>query len=74
MMLRVTETIMWVRVERESFDLAGILISSFQIAGICIGVSLFFGGLWGAYLILRRRRESAWQPAGHLGLETRTAG
>ena len=68
-MLRATQTILWVRLERESFDLAGILISTFQIAAIGIALSLLLGGLWGALLIARRRREGDWHPTGHLDLD-----
>jgi len=72
-MLRATQTILWVRLERDSFDLAGVLVSSLQMAGICVAVSLLLGGLWGAYLIVRRRREAVWYPEGHLDLETHVA-
>jgi len=65
--------VLWVRLERDTFDLAGILISSLQMSVICIGVSLLVGGLWGAYRIARRRREAQWHPAGSLDLETHGA-
>jgi len=66
-------SVIWVRLEKESFDLAGILISSIEMTLIGIAVSLCLGGIWAAYLITRRRRESQWHPAGHLDLETDTA-
>lgn len=69
-MLRVTQTILWVRLERDTFDLAGILISTLQMAVIGIALSLFLGGIWGALVIARRRREGDWHPTGHLGLDT----
>jgi hypothetical protein len=55
----VAGPIIWIRLERPTFDLVGVVLSSFAIAGICVAVALVLGVLFGGYLILRgRRRES----------------
>jgi hypothetical protein len=50
-------SIIWVRIERPTFDLVGVLLSSLGITGICVGVALALGAAWGGYLILRERRR-----------------
>jgi hypothetical protein len=47
--------ITWVKVEKPVFDLVGVVVSSFKLAGLVAGVALVLGGLLGAYLILRHR-------------------
>ncbi len=51
--------ITWIRVEKPVFDLAGVVLSSLGLTGICVLVAVLLGGLWGAVLIrrsVRRRR------------------
>jgi len=45
----------WVTVERPTFDLVGIVLGSFQLAGVLLAVALGCGFLFGALLILKRR-------------------
>jgi hypothetical protein len=47
--------ITWVKVEKPVFDLVGVVMSSFKLAGIVAGVALVLGGLLGLLFILRRR-------------------
>jgi hypothetical protein len=55
----VNDPVIWVRVERPTFDLVGVLLSSLGITGICAGIALGLGALFGTYLILRGRRRPA---------------
>jgi hypothetical protein len=48
--------ITWIKVEKPLFDLVGVVLSSFKIAGLVAGTALVLGGLLGALLILRHRR------------------
>ena len=56
-MLMLAQGVTWVKVPRPSFDLAGVLISSLSIAGICAAVAFCLGAAFGITLILRQRRE-----------------
>jgi hypothetical protein len=47
--------ITWVKVEKPVFDLVGVVVSSFKLAGLVAGVALVLGGLLGLLFILRRR-------------------
>jgi hypothetical protein len=49
--------IIWIRIERPTFDLVGVLLSSLGITGICVGVAVALGTLFGGYLILRAQRR-----------------
>ncbi len=70
-MIRVlTETVTWVKVEKPSFDLAGVLLSSLGFAAICAVVTICFGSLLGGLFIARARaRERRGEEAEPLGLE-----
>lgn len=56
-LLTLADPIIWIRVERPTFDLVGVVLSSLGITGICVGVALTLGTLFGSYLILRGRRR-----------------
>jgi hypothetical protein len=47
----------WVHVQKPTFDLVGVVLSSFGIAGICAGVALVLGITLGVVLIARARRH-----------------
>jgi hypothetical protein len=49
--------VIWVPVQKPTFDLVGVVLSSFGIAGICAGVALALGVVLGIVLILRARRQ-----------------
>ena len=56
----------WVKVQKPVFDLAGVVLSSLGIAGVCALVAIVLGSLWGAILIRRsaaRRRLEASEDA-----------
>ena len=46
--------VIWVPVQKPTFDLVGVVLSSFGIAGICVGVALVLGIVF----IQRARRHS----------------
>jgi hypothetical protein len=55
--LALTQQVTWVKVPKPSFDLAGVLISSLSLAGICACIAFFLGAAFGITLIVRHRRE-----------------
>jgi hypothetical protein len=46
----------WVHVEKPVFDLAGVLVSSLSMAGLCALLAAVLGAGLGLLLIRRRRR------------------
>jgi hypothetical protein len=51
--------ITWVKVDKPVFDLVGVVMSSFKLAGLVAGVALVLGALLGLFFILRRRGVQA---------------
>jgi hypothetical protein len=49
----------WIKVEKPTFDLVGVVLGSFKLAGILLAVALVLGIVFGAALILTRRRPNA---------------
>jgi hypothetical protein len=50
--------VIWVPVQRPTFDLVGVVLSSFGIAGICAAVALVLGIGLGVLFIRRARRHA----------------
>jgi len=46
----------WVTVEKPTFDLVGVVLGSFRFAGLLLVVAVALGLVFGAVLILSRRR------------------
>ena len=57
--------ITWVKFEKPTYDVVGVVLSSFGLAGLCALVALFLGGLWGLTIILRRRHRTPVSWADH---------
>ena len=55
--MTVAQSVTWIKVERPTFDLAGVLISSLQITGGLFVIALLLGTLFGLTLLWRRRRQ-----------------
>lgn len=55
----VEPVVTWIHVQKPSFDLEGILISSLTATALVAGVALILGGLTGLSIILYRRRSPA---------------
>ena len=53
-----TPAVSWVHVQKPTFDLVGVVLSSFGIAGICAWVALALGITLGVVLIARARRQA----------------
>jgi hypothetical protein len=50
--------VIWVPVQKPTFDLVGVVLSSLGLAGICVGVATFLGIALGVVFIRRARRHS----------------
>jgi hypothetical protein len=51
--------ITWIKVEKPTFDLLGLVLGSFKLAGVLLLVAIALGLILGASLILSRRRPAA---------------
>ncbi len=49
----------WIKVEKPTFDLVGVVLGSFKIAGVLLLLACLLGVVFGAALILSRRRPAA---------------
>jgi hypothetical protein len=47
----------WIKVEKPVFDLTGVVLGSFRLAGILLCLALALGLLFGAALVRSRRRS-----------------
>jgi len=57
--LLASETVTWIKVDRPTFDLVGVVLTSLGLAGICAGVALTLGTVLGLGFIVRGRRSAA---------------
>ena len=55
-MLSIGPAVTWIKVEKPTFDLVGVVLGSFQLAGVLLLVALVLGIVFGAALIRARRR------------------
>ena len=59
----------WVKVEKPTFDLMGVVLGSFRLAGFLLALALVLGALTGILVVLlRRRREAPSLPLGDVSL------
>jgi hypothetical protein len=56
MLALAAESVTWIKVDRPTFDLVGVVLSSLGLAGICAGVALGLGTALGIGFIVRGRR------------------
>ncbi len=54
-MMLLAPAVTWIRVEKPTFDLVGVVLGSFKLAGLLLLVALLLGVVFGAALILSRR-------------------
>jgi hypothetical protein len=54
--LLAAQSITWIKVQKPTFDLVGVVLGSFALAGVCVLVALALGGVLGLGFILRNRR------------------
>jgi hypothetical protein len=53
------ETVTWIKVDKPTFDLVGVVLGSLGLAGICAAVALGLGVVLGLGFIARDRRAPA---------------
>ena len=70
--MTVAESVTWIKVERPSFDLAGVLISSLQITGGLLIIALTLGTVFGLTLLWRRRKQGSSLEPVSLRLQARS--
>jgi len=51
------EPLIWVRPEKPTFDLAGVVLGALSLAGLCALLALILGIAYGLTMIRRRRRH-----------------
>jgi len=54
--LFAAEAVTWIKVDRPTFDLVGVVLSSLGLAGICAGIAFSLGLALGIAFIVRGRR------------------
>jgi hypothetical protein len=64
----VAETVTWIRVEKPTFDLIGVVLGSLALAGALVGVALVLG-LAFALVLIRRDRAVGRPPLEALHLD-----
>ena len=57
-MLATEPSVTWIKVEKPVFDLVGVVLGSFHLAGILLVLAFVLGVAFGACLILSRRRPA----------------
>ena len=57
--LSLEPIVTWIKVEKPSFDLVGVVLGSFRLAGALLVTALVLGLLLGAALLRSRRRPGA---------------
>jgi hypothetical protein len=55
-MLTIGPAITWIKVEKPTLDLVGVVLGAFNLAGVLLLVALALGVVLGGALILARRR------------------
>ncbi len=56
--LSLEPVVTWIKVEKPTFDLVGVVLGSFQLAGILLVLALGLGLLLGGALVRSRRRAA----------------
>ena len=69
--LLTTQAITWIKVEKPTFDLVGVVLGSFQLAGILLALALGLGLLLGGALLRSRRRTATPIESVSLNLDAR---
>ena len=58
----------WIKVEKPTFDLVGVVLGSFRLAGVLLVVALALGVAIGLGLIRARRRPASSTPLDRVSL------
>jgi len=67
-MVTTEPAVTWIKVEKPVFDLVGVVLGSFHLAGILLVLALVLGVAFGAALILSRRRPGSATPLERVSL------
>jgi hypothetical protein len=67
-MTNLEPAVTWIKVEKPTFDLVGVVLGSFRLAGILLVVALVLGVVFGTALILARRRPTSSSPLDDVSL------
>jgi hypothetical protein len=67
-MTNLEPAVTWIKVEKPTFDLVGVVLGSFRLAGILLVVALVLGIVFGTALILTRRRPTSSTPLDDVSL------
>jgi hypothetical protein len=57
LLLALAPAVTWIKVQKPVFDLTGVVLGSFRLAGILLVLAVVLGLLLGAALVRSRRRE-----------------
>jgi hypothetical protein len=55
--MSLAESVTWIQVQKPVFDLAGVVLYSLSLAGICAVIALTLGAALGFAFIVRSRRR-----------------
>lgn len=58
----------WIKVEKPVFDLVGVVLGSFHLAGVLLVLAFVLGVAFGAALIVSRRRPASTTPLDRVSL------
>ena len=67
-MVTTEPAVTWIKVEKPVFDLVGVVLGSFHLAGILLLLAFVLGVTFGAALILSRRRPASRTPMDEVSL------
>jgi len=68
MLIPQEPVVTWIKVEKPTFDLVGVVLGSFKLAGILLVLALVLGVTFGVLFVLRRRRLAPADPLDDLSL------
>lgn len=68
MLIPQEPVVTWIKVEKPTFDLVGVVLGSFKLAGILLVAALLLGVAFGVLFVLRRRRLGPTKPLDDLSL------
>ena len=67
-MLATEPSVTWIKVEKPVFDLVGVVLGSFHLAGVLLLLAFALGVVFGAALIASRRRPASTTPLDQVSL------
>ncbi len=67
-MTTLEPVVTWIKVEKPTFDLVGVVLGSFHLAGVLLLAAFTLGVVIGGGLILARRRPAASTPLDQVSL------